>query len=95
MSIRTEDLASLRLRSRPEYSPLNLTGNDLELLRALSVEPTMADVARALGLSSRQARRRVEALVNKLGVASYRGAIALAAARGLIPEPPFAIRRAG
>ena len=92
MSARTHDLRLLGSPMRGPQTDFRLTRQELELLTALAFEPTMADVADALGISTRQTRRRVERMVSRLGVASYRSAIALAAARALIPMPPYEVQ---
>lgn len=91
MSARGHELRLLGSPGRVTAPEFRLTRDEIQLITALAFEPTMADVARSLDISSRQARRRVERMVNRLGVPSYRAAIALAAARALIPMPPFEI----
>lgn len=71
----------------------DLTQRDLDLLEALATERTMTDVADAMFLSQRQTRRLVSNLVERMGVASSRAAVAVVAAQGWISEPESNLSR--
>lgn len=61
---------------------------DVKILEALSSAPSMTSASEGLGFSPRQFRRIVHDLFNRMGVESARAAVAIAAARGWIDEPP-------
>lgn len=65
-------------------------GADIELLHALATAPTLAAAASSVGVSPRHARRLTSKLLNRMGVTNVRSAVAVAATRGLIDEPPSA-----
>jgi len=73
-------------RRIPDDQPLSR--DDLALLAVLASEPTLMAVAETIGRSPRHARRLTRSLLQRMGVASSRTAVAVAAARGCIPEPP-------
>ncbi|MFV1970338.1 MAG: hypothetical protein ACC683_04935 [Acidimicrobiia bacterium] len=70
-------------------SPLSY--DDINLLHALATAPTLAAAATAVGQSRRHTRRRTAELLNRMGVRSNRAAVAVAAARGYIHEPPSSL----
>lgn len=63
-----------------------LTARQRRLLYALASEDTMEDVARVLGVSTRQCRRLASDLRQKIGAGTNRQAVAIAVSEGLI-EP--------
>jgi hypothetical protein len=65
-------------------------GADIELLHALATAPTLTAVALSVGVSPRHARRLTSELLDRMGVTNVRSAVAVAATRGLIDEPPSA-----
>ncbi len=70
-----------------------LSDQDVRLLQALAAEHDMTAVAESLSWSTRHTRRRTKDLLTRLGVASTRAAVAVAAAHGFIEEPPSTLHR--
>lgn len=71
-----------------------LTARERRLLEALASEETMKDVAKVLGVSTRQCRRLASDLRQKIGAGTNRQAVAIAVSEGLI-EPPHTNGRVG
>lgn len=73
-----------------DHAISGLSDDELRLLNALATEPNLTAVAQAMSLSTRHTRRKTTELLNRMGANSIRAAVAIAAARGLINEPPAA-----
>jgi DNA-binding CsgD family transcriptional regulator len=88
------DVAHASVGARPSTdeqegrrSPIaELTAAEVEFLRALVSEPSMAHVARRIGYSERQTRRLGRRLMEQLGVPNKYAAVAKAARHRIIKE---------
>lgn len=78
--------SELRARSKGWPTSAALGCDELLLLQALILEPSKSAVAERLGCSTRHLRRRIHALLVRLGVSTSHAAVALAAWHGWLSE---------
>ena len=72
--------------SRAPAAPTDLTGRELEVLRAVAQGERSKEIALHLGISERTVKAHLASIYNRLGVDSRAAAIAAAAQKGLLPK---------
>lgn len=86
------DSVSARERVASPVTPVS--DREVDLVRAILAEPSLADAARSLGLSPRQGRRLMADLRHNLSVSTNLQAVAAAVALGIV-ESPVTVRTSG
>lgn len=69
-----------------ESFPTDLTGRELEVLKAVAQGERSKEIAIRLGISERTVKAHLASIYNRLGVDSRAAAIAVAAQKGLLPK---------
>jgi NarL family two-component system response regulator YdfI len=77
-------LARVDRPGTPAATGLNLSGRELEVLKAVAEGERSKEIAFRLGISERTVKAHLAAIYNKLGVDSRAAAIAVAAQKGLL-----------
>jgi NarL family two-component system response regulator YdfI len=68
------------------FAPTDLTGRELEVLKAVAQGERSKEIAVRLGISERTVKAHLASIYNRLGVDSRAAAIAVASKRGLLEE---------
>jgi len=71
--------------SAPAHAQTDLTGRELEVLKAVAQGERSKEIALRLGISERTVKAHLASIYNRLGVDSRAAAIAVAAQKGLLP----------
>jgi len=72
--------------SAPVHAQTDLTGRELEVLKAVAQGERSKEIAVRLGISERTVKAHLASIYNRLGVDSRAAAIAVAAQKGLLPK---------
>jgi two-component system, NarL family, response regulator YdfI len=67
-------------------APTDLTGRELEVLRAVAQGERSKEIAIRLGISERTVKAHLASIYNRLGVDNRAAAIAVAAQKGILPK---------